>query len=77
MHHYYCQYLPTQILFSDFSFTKNPNNAPLLLPIQKTLTMLVRLVKVICNIPREYYLKINIKINNCINSHLDKNPNAG
>jgi len=30
-----------------------------------------------CNIPREYYLKINIKINNCINSHLDKSPNAG
>jgi len=29
------------------------------------------------NIPREYYLKINIKINNCINSHLEKNPNAG
>ena len=30
-----------------------------------------------CNIPREYYLKINTKRNNYINSHLDKNPNAG
>jgi len=30
-----------------------------------------------CNIPKDYYLKINIKINKCFNSHLDKNPNAG
>jgi len=31
----------------------------------------------LCDIPREYYLKINNKRNNYINSHLDKNPNAG
>jgi len=30
-----------------------------------------------CNIPKEYYLKINNKRNNYINSHLDKNPNEG
>jgi len=30
-----------------------------------------------CNIPREYYLKINNKRNKFINSRLDKNPNAG
>ena len=30
-----------------------------------------------CNIPREYYLKINNKRNKFINSHLGKNPNAG
>jgi len=30
-----------------------------------------------CNIPKEYYLKINNKRNNYINSHLYKNPNAG
>jgi len=30
-----------------------------------------------CNIPRDYYLKINIKTNNCFKSHLDKNPKAG
>jgi len=30
-----------------------------------------------CNIPREYYLKINNKRDKFINSHLGKNPNAG
>ena len=32
---------------------------------------------VICNIPREYYFKINNKRNKFINNHLGKNPNAG
>jgi len=31
----------------------------------------------ICNIPRDYYLKINIKTNNCFKSHLDKKSQIG
>jgi len=43
----------------------------------KLQQLMVMLERDNSNIPREYYLKINNKRNNYINSHLDKNPNAG